>query len=259
MASRAEPVLPPPYRPIQPIDISSRWFPEGRNFGLYESGGVVAPNVTSILATEFPFDRSKWQEVEPDIDHDRVTRESAERGTAVHQAMEDWLAHQATPYPSQYAAWVEPLRQLVSKARVTLAVEVPVHHTIEGIGGYAGSADGLMVGTDGSVVIIDYKTKRPNKRVHPRYQDKQRTQLAAYSIAINAIYADQLPAPVTRTSLLYAHPEPDRPPTVISTAGAELESYQQRWLELLARWHAANGQAVQAEQNAFKQRIQPAS
>lgn len=242
---------PPPYSPIRPIEISSRWFPPGRDFGLYESGGVVAPNVTSILATEFPFDRSKWEEVEPGIDHDRVTQQSAERGTAVHQAMEDWLAHRGAAYPEEYTAWVEPLRRLVSRAKATLAVEIPIHHAIEGIGSYAGSADGLVIGVDGGVVIIDYKTKRPNKRVHPRYQDKQRTQLAAYSIAINAIYADQLPAPVTRTSLLYSHPDPGRQPTVITTAGAELEFYQQRWLDLLARWHAANCHEVQAEQEAY--------
>lgn len=250
-------ITPPPYFPIQPITISSRWFPEGRSFGLYESGGVVAPNVTSILASEFPFDRSKWEEVEPGIDHDAVTREAAERGTAVHQAMEDWLAHRDPAYSEEYAPWVHPLRQLVAKAQATLAVEVPVHHTIPGAGAYAGSADGLVIAADGSVVIIDYKTKRPNKKVHPRFQDKQRTQLAAYSLAINDLYADQLPHPVTRTSLLFGHPEPGRPPTVISTAGAELMAYQERWIGILSRWHQINGPAVREEQEAQNRRSYP--
>ena len=40
---------PPVFEPITPKKVSERWFPKGRSFGLYESGGRVAPNVTSIL------------------------------------------------------------------------------------------------------------------------------------------------------------------------------------------------------------------
>ncbi len=85
---------PPIFEPITPIKVSERWFPKGRNFGLYESGGRVAPNVTSVLGWKFPFDKSKWVKSETDIDHDAVTRESAKRGTAVHLAMEKWLQNQ---------------------------------------------------------------------------------------------------------------------------------------------------------------------
>ena len=73
---------PPVFEPITPIKVSERWFPKGRGFGLYECGGRVAPNVTSILGWKFPFDKAKWKKLEPDIDHDAVTRESAKRGTA---------------------------------------------------------------------------------------------------------------------------------------------------------------------------------
>lgn len=246
---------PPPYRPITPITISERWFPEGLSFGLYESAGVVAPNVTSILAKSFPFDRAAWVEKEPDIDHDAVTREAAQRGTAVHQAMEDWLSGQVCQYAPELSPWVEPLRDLVAKATATLAVELPVHHTIPGIGRFAGSCDGLVVvGSD--VVIIDYKTKRPGKRVHPRFLDKQRTQLAAYSLAINAIYADQLPAPVSRCSLLFAHPDEGRAPTVVSTAGDELRQFEDRWLQLLSDWFQENGADVEEQQAQHENRGQ---
>jgi hypothetical protein len=244
-------IPPPPYQPIRPHQISERWFPADRPFGLYaNAAGKVAPNVTSILSWKFPFDRRAWVEREPGIDHDAVTLESSERGTAVHQAMEAWLSHQDPSYPQQYAAWVEPLRQLVARAQVTIGVEVPIHHAVFGVGRYAGSCDGLVVGSDGAVVIIDYKTKRPGKRVHPRYLDKQRLQLAAYSIAINAIYGDQLPGPVTRCSLLFAHPDRDRP-TVVMTEGDELRSYQKEWVNLLSIWYQEHGEAVEAEQAAF--------
>lgn len=244
---------PPPYLPIEPLRISERWFPKGLDFGLYESGGVVCPNVTSILAKSYPFDRSKWVEKEPDIDHDEVVKEAAERGTAVHLAMERWLTGESSEYDQQYAPWVEPLRALVAKAQATLAVEIPVHYTVPEIGGYAGSADGLML-VGGNVVILDYKTKRESKRVIPRFQEKQRTQLAAYSIAINALYADQLPGPVDRCSLLYAHPEPGRAPTVIATGGSELKAFQENWLQLLSDWYAIHGDSVAAQQEAFDRR-----
>ena len=240
-------INPPPYRPIRPIQVSERWFPEGRQFGLYEHQGQVAPNVTSILSKAYPFDRAAWAAKEPGIDHDAVTAEAAQRGTAVHQAMEYWLSGESDQYSPDLGPWVEPLRTLVAKATLTLAIEIPVHHTIDGVGAYAGSCDGLMlVGND--VVIIDYKTKRHNKKVWPQYTDKQRLQLAAYSIAINALYGDQLPGPVARTSLLFAHPDEGRPPTVVSTAGDQLLHYQQRWVELLRDWYADNGSGVETEQ-----------
>jgi len=240
---------PPPYRPLAPIKISERWFPKGQSFGLYECNGRVAPNCTSILSWKFPFDKQAWVEKEPDIDHDAVTKESAERGTAVHEALERWLMGAGSDYPEHLAPWVEPLRTLVSKGSATLGVEIPVHHSILGVGRYAGSCDGLMLVGD-EVVIIDYKTKRPGKRVHPKYLDKQRLQLAAYSIAISALYQDQLPAPVTRTSLLFAHPDRETP-TVVSTSGDELKRFQRQWQELLAAWYAEHGELVEEQQAQF--------
>ena len=249
---------PPPYRPIKPIAISPRWFPPNRTFGLYEHNGLCLPNVTSILAESFPFDKAKWQEVEPDIDHDAVTREATQRGTAVHAAMEDWLVGCRDIYAAELAPWVEPLRKIVSRADATLAVEIPIHHQIAGIGGYAGSCDGLML-VRNEVVIIDYKTKRHNKKVHPKFLNKQRLQLAAYATAINSIYRDQLPSPVVRTSLLFAHPDEGRAPTVVSTSGDELVEYQQLWAEMLRNWWLSHRDEIAIEQAAFNMQQQEAA
>ena len=240
---------PPPYSPLTAIEVSERWFLRGRSFGLYESGGIVAPNVTSILGWKFPFDKSKWVEAEPDIDHDAVTRESAERGTAVHLAMEHWLEGKPHEANEDHLPWINPLQELVSQADKTLAVEIPIHFQMDGLG-YAGSCDGLMLVGD-EVVISDYKTKRPGKRVSPRFCGKQKLQLAAYSLAINDIYKDQLPSPVVRTSLLFAHPEEGRPVTVVSTEGQELLEFQKQWLDILGNWYAEHGAAVAEEQARF--------
>ena len=246
---------PPPYLPITPIAVSERWFPRGLSFGLYanQKTGIVAPNVTSILAKEFPFDKSKWVEAEPDLDHDAVTKEAAQRGTAVHLAMEHWLTGHSNDYNPDLAPWVEPLRALVSRGTACLGVEIPLHCSVPGVGRYAGSCDGLMLVGD-EVVIIDFKTKRPNKRVSPRFCLKQKLQLCAYSVAISAIYGDQLPGKVSRTSLLFAHPDEGRDPTVVSTSGDELAELEQRWLKLLGDWFAENGEEVERQQQIFNRR-----
>ena len=101
------------------------------------------------------------------------------------------------------------------------------------------------------VVLVDYKTKRPGKFVSPKYCEQQRLQLAAYSLAISDLYQDQLPSPITRTSLLFAHPEEGKPVTVVSTQGNLLLEYQQKWLDLLGEWYEVHGEQVAAEQSAF--------
>lgn len=230
---------PPEYRPILPLSISRRWFPQGCSFGLYTDGKTRAPNVTSILSHFFPFDLEKWKAIEPNIDHAAVTRESAKRGNAVHLEMEEWLSgklHKSNPV---YESWTNPLKELVSRATATLGVELPVFKSFEGIGSYAGSCDALML-VKRDVVVIDYKTKRPGKNVYVNFCKKQKLQLAAYSLAINANYGSQLISPVSRISLLYSHPDPNRPVTVVSAQGEELSALQSEWLELLRQWTCAN-------------------
>ncbi len=106
---------------------------------------------------------------------------------------------------------------------------------------------------NGDVVLIDYKTKRHGKYVSPRFCEQQRLQLAAYSLAINHLYEDQLPSLVTRTSLLFAHPDEGegKPVTVVSTQGNMLLEYQQKWLDLLGDWYEIHGEQVVDEQLAF--------
>ena len=175
-----------------------------------------------------------------------MTRESTKRGNAVHLAMEKWLQNENHEPDAEYLRWITPLQKLVSKASKTLASEVPVHYLINGLGAYAGSCDGLML-VNNEVVIIDYKTKRHGKYVHPKYCEKQRLQLAAYSLAVNEIYKNQLPAEVTRTSLLFAHPEPGKSITVVSTQGNLLAEYEHKWLDILAEWYEVHGEEVEGK------------
>ena len=87
------------------------------------------------------------------------------------------------------------------------------------------------------------------KRVFPKFCEQQRIQLAAYSLAI--IYTKNKSSPVTRTSLLFAHPEEGRQVTVVSTQGNLLLDYQQKWLDLLGEWYEVHGDQVADEQRSF--------
>ena len=176
------------------------------------------------------------------------------RGTAVHLAMEKWLKSEEHKPAEEHLQWIKPLQSLVSRASKTLAVEVPLHHSINGIGAYAGSCDGVMLVND-DVVIIDYKTKRHGKNVLPKFCEQQRLQLAAYSLAISHLYENQLPAPVKRTSLLFAHPEDGKPVTVVSTQGSLLLEYQQKWLNILYEWYEIHGDQVAGEQTVFDEQV----
>ena len=91
------------------------------------------------------------------------------------------------------------------------------------------------------------------KFVSPKYCEQQRLQLAAYSLAISDLYQDQLPSPITRTSLLFAHPEEGKPKpvTVVSNQVNLLLEYQKKWLDLLGEWHEVHGEQAAAEQTAF--------
>ena len=65
----------------------------------------------------------------------------------------------------------------------------------------------------------------------------------------------QLPSAVTRTSLLYAHPEDGKPVTVVSTQGDLLLKYQQKWLGLLGEWYEVHGDQVANEQGIYDEQL----
>ena len=168
----------------------------------------------------------------------------------MYKRQEKWLQSEDHTPLEEHLQWINPLQSLVSRASKTLAVEVPLHYSINGVGAYAGSCDGVML-VNGDVVLIDYKTKRHGKYVHQKYCERERLQLAAYSLAISHLYEDQLPGPVSRTSLLYAHPEDGKPVTVVSTQGNLLLEYQQKWLDLLGEWYELYKYEIDAEQAKF--------
>jgi len=248
----------PPLQLLKPIPLGERFFPEGLPCGFYpDAAGVLHPNVTSILAERWPFDLKNWQRYEPEgFDCEAAASQAAATGTAVHAVLEGYLLGQdISDYDQQLLPWVAPLVGAVSQAKAVLGVEVPIAHQLQGLR-YAGSCDALLLGVDGAVVVVDHKTRRdvsykkdtPN-RPNLKYLDKQKTQVACYARTISAIYADQLPAPVTRASLLFAVPGEEQP-TVVSIAGDELVHYARLWNECLSEFYDKHGAAIAAYESS---------
>ena len=104
--------------------------------------------------------------------------------------MEKWIQSEDHTPADEHLQWINPLQNLVSRASKTLAGEVPLQYSIDGISSHAGSCDGHML-VRGDVVLIGNKTKRHGKNVFPKFCERQRLQLAAYSLAINHLYGDQ--------------------------------------------------------------------
>ena len=59
--------------------------------------------------------------------------------------MEEWIQGEDHTPADEHLQWINPLQNLVSRASKILAVDLPPHYSIDGIGSYAGSFDGLML------------------------------------------------------------------------------------------------------------------
>ena len=130
----------------------------------------VAPNVTSILVGSFHSIRrsGRSQSLTSTTTQSRENPPSVER-----QSTWQWRSgcRVKITLQSRSICRINPLQSLVSRASKTLAVEVPLHYSINGVGAYAGSCDGVML-VNGDVVLIDYKTKRHGKYVHQKYCER---------------------------------------------------------------------------------------
>ena len=114
---------------------------------VYKLNGVVIPSVSTIMK---PLSASLYDGVDSEI-----MRKAAERGTAVHNAIENYLkfgivdiAPEYQGYMDSFLAWYEEndVQPLATESRV-------YHKTLR----YAGTADMPAI-VNGKVICIDYKT-----------------------------------------------------------------------------------------------------
>ena len=114
---------------------------------VYKLNNVVIPSVTTIMK---PLSASLYDGVD-----EEVMRRAAERGTAVHNAIENYLKFGIEDIDFGYEGYFEAFLKWYREHDVKpLATESRVYHrTLR----YAGTADMPAI-VDGKVICVDYKT-----------------------------------------------------------------------------------------------------
>lgn len=113
----------------------------------YKLNGILVPSVTTLMK---PLSQSFYGETDPD-----VLARAAARGTAVHQACENYALFGIDDYPAGFAGYYEGFKKWWDKKKPeVLGIECRVYHKQAG---YAGTCD-LICKIGSAVTIVDYKT-----------------------------------------------------------------------------------------------------
>ncbi len=157
--------------------------------GAYEIDGRRYPRVTTILGIISKPGLWQWRLTVGATEADRISREAAERGTAVHRLCEDLDAHRLAFCPDDLEPFVTAYRGWRDRhvAEVVASERVVVHARHR----YAGQLDRVYRLTDGTLALADLKTSKSRDGTWP-------LQLAAYASALA-----EMGEPVTRRMVVH--------------------------------------------------------
>ena len=171
----------------------------------YTAEGVGPyPSVTTVLSADPSKEEGirKWREKVGEEEANRVSHRAAQRGTAVHQILEDYILGQE-PKTKPMPVHMETARDLKKWVDIYVGdvkmVEGQLfsHHLRT-----AGTVD-LVAEWDGKMAIIDWKTSRyPKKR---DYINNYFMQEAAYAV----MFEERTGIPVERLVTAVAYDEPN--------------------------------------------------
>ena len=114
---------------------------------LYYLNGLEVPSVTTLMK---PLSSDFYSTVDPE-----VLNKAAKRGTAIHNAVENYAKFGIEDIPPVYSGYFAGFREWWdSRKPEVLATETKVYHKILR---YAGTVDLLCI-IDGRVTLVDYKT-----------------------------------------------------------------------------------------------------
>lgn len=113
----------------------------------YKLNGSIIPSVTQLMK---PLSDAVYGTV-----NDFALDMAATRGTAVHNAIENYLLFGIEDIQQEYEGYLEAFKKWFEKYKpLVIATEIKVYHKIMR---YAGTAD-LIVEIDGQKILIDLKT-----------------------------------------------------------------------------------------------------
>lgn len=171
----------------------------------YTAEGVGPyPSVTTVLSSDKSKEVGirKWRERVGEEEANRVSRVATQRGTAVHQIMEDYILDQ-DPITKPMPVHVETARSLKKWVDIYVGdiklVEGQLfsHHLKT-----AGTVD-LVAEWDGQMAIIDWKTSKYAKK--REYVESYFMQEAAYAV----MFEERTGIPVKRLVTAIAYDEPN--------------------------------------------------
>jgi len=218
-------------------DIDATTSDSGR---VYHTPDGDAPSVTTILSSKPNPELDAWRERIGEEEAKRITDEACTIGTHMHDRLECLL--KGDEYPNSgdeyegMAAQMARVIQLFGWKRMNAvwAAEIPLHYKDL----YAGRTD-LLGLYDNKPAIMDYKTSKFMKA--PKYLDKYRMQLAAYSIACEAMFGQKFEYGVNFFAMR-PNPEYKKPAeSQISIIGPdEMITFKLKWIDLLTDYYHYN-------------------
>ena len=120
-------------------------FEEGTH--TYKLNGIEIPSVTTLMQ---PLSRKVYGDTDPD-----VLARAAARGTAVHQAAENYARFGIEDIAPEFSGYFEAFKSWWDEKKpVILGTECRVYHKTLG---YAGTCDLLCIIND-QITLVDYKT-----------------------------------------------------------------------------------------------------
>ena len=140
---------------------------------IYRLKGIIVPSVTQVMQ---PLSDETYRGVEA-----KVLRRAAGKGTAVHNAIENYLTFGIEDVDPDHAGYFMAFLRWFSEYNPqVIASEYRLYHKFMG---YAGTADLICV-IGGKLYVIDYKTTQRIEELLVR------VQLKAYSQALGSLGAE---------------------------------------------------------------------
>ena len=204
--------------------------------------GSKVPSVTTILDKTKPFEKvqalQNWRKRVGEQEAQRITTESAGRGTRMHKFLEDYVNDDVlkeagtNPYSQQSRRMADSIvRQGLCNVSEYWGTEVPLFYS----GLYAGTTDCLGI-WKGKPAILDFKqTNKPKKR---EWIEDYFLQLSAYAAAHNNMHGTDIQ---TGVILMCSAPATiDDAPVYqeFVVEGAEFALWTNKWWDRVEEYYA---------------------